>query len=1241
MRAAPAPREPTPAVAAQARPWRHLGAALGLALGTAAALALAATAALLLWASREGSVAQLLAWTARMLPAGMQLQWRQAEGALLRGGRIAWLQWQQDRLTVTVEGLRWHWADDHWARLGRERRLALAELAAQRVRVDDRRPPAPLSPPPPDLRLPWLQTATVSLHVDELLWGADGHLQGVQADYRYHVEPALGPQHILRVFHARLLSQAPWGRWEAAVDGQLQWQATGAQTVRLQLAAQAQATRTSLPPQRLRIEAQAEGTLAGPEARLTLQAQAQQPDSRAGAVLRAELAPWAAQPLRRIEADLHALNLALLWPRAPRSALHGWLRGQPTDAKRWTLQAELRNLQPAPWDRGGLPLERLRVQAHRHGQDLELPELQLHVGSGFLHLRSRMRLTSVATPWGALPAHPLQLALRLHDLPLPALWSAAPPRRLQAEAQLEPASTPNGPQRWRVQGQDGWLSWLARGQWQPNERLQLDDAQLRVDGLQALWAGSLIWTRQTLPSQASGALSVEIEDLARLPATLQRGLAGLSPHAGGASLDRLQRQLTGWQGRLRLRMQGWRGWPLLQPEPGPWQLELAVAGLRPPARDAPAAWQVQRGQLLLQGAGAQAQLQGQTELQWGARSLELRLEPVQLRGLSPALPLVRLDSGTLRARARDVSAAQALLRWDAIERQNNGTWRGSGQVEVAALPAWLAWWGRPWPREAPLQPSADLALGARWQIQLQEQAALSSAQLQGVLERTAGDLKLQPDGPQGPQWQAGVRRARLQLDASPQRWRAALAWDSERAGQLELDLQAEPSTPNPEPAAAWWPLAPETRWQGRWNLKAPPLQLLTPWLPPGWRVGGQLQGQGTVGGAWARPALRGELLGHDLELAVRTEGIDWRGGVLQARLDEHRLQLVQLHWPNPAGEPDGGLQGRGQLSWTDGWSLAQADITLQARRWLALARADRRVRLSGDLQIRTRARLVDVQGQLQLDQARWLLPPADKPRLSDDVVVRGQPQPARRSPWPAGWDGRVELALDLGTDTELQGRGLQTGLTGNLRWRQRGEQPARLDGEVRTVRGRYQAWGQTLDIERGLLRFNGALDDPQLDVRAVRRFSEQTVGVHIEGRAQAPVVRLYADPSLPDTDILAWLALGRPLSGPGAQAALLQRAAQALWDRRGGSTMAGLPQALGLDELTLEPGSRDADGNVRAASVSLGKRLSEQLYLGYERSLLGLTGTVSVLYDLSRYLTLRGRAGDDNALELLYRRRFD
>jgi translocation and assembly module TamB len=80
---------------------------------------------------------------------------------------------------------------------------------------------------------------------------------------------------------------------------------------------------------------------------------------------------------------------------------------------------------------------------------------------------------------------------------------------------------------------------------------------------------------------------------------------------------------------------------------------------------------------------------------------------------------------------------------------------------------------------------------------------------------------------------------------------------------------------------------------------------------------------------------------------------------------------------------------------------------------------------------------------------------------------------------------RLNLALDLGKQLRLKGRGIDTSLQGTLKLTNPQGRLA-LNGTVRTVRGTYKAYGQNLRIERGEIMFSGPMDDPRLDIYAAR-----------------------------------------------------------------------------------------------------------------------------------------------------------
>jgi translocation and assembly module TamB len=222
----------------------------------------------------------------------------------------------------------------------------------------------------------------------------------------------------------------------------------------------------------------------------------------------------------------------------------------------------------------------------------------------------------------------------------------------------------------------------------------------------------------------------------------------------------------------------------------------------------------------------------------------------------------------------------------------------------------------------------------------------------------------------------------------------------------------------------------------------------------------------------------------------------------------------------------------------------------------------------------------------------------------------------------------------LGDDFQVRGRGLQSRLRGTLALSGRSLVAPSLNGVITTAGGEFRAYNQHLMVERGVLRFTGRVDNPSLDILAIRPNLTQRVGVLVSGTAQAPFVRLYAEPDLPDAEKLAWLVTGRAAPSTGAEAALVQQAALAfLSSRRPGSK--GVAQAVGLDELSVR---RDTS---EGAVVTLGKRFAQNFYASYERSLSGALGTLFIFYDVSKRLTVRAQAGERAGVDLIFTFSFD
>ncbi|SEA76710.1 translocation/assembly module TamB domain-containing protein [Variovorax sp. YR216] len=558
-------------------------------------------------------------------------------------------------------------------------------------------------------------------------------------------------------------------------------------------------------------------------------------------------------------------------------------------------------------------------------------------------------------------------------------------------------------------------------------------------------------------------------------------------------------------------------------------------------------------------------------------------------------------------------------------------------------------------------------------VQAGEAALVTRVHSTGTGARS--EITMDAAGP-GVSTPAKLRQAEFRLDAEGDTVRGLLAMDSERGGQVRV----EASTRLLQRPGGWqW--AADAPLAGRVTATMPNLGVWSILAPPGWRIAGTLQADATLSGNRNDPRWTGTLGADQLALRALVDGLDLREGRLRATLAGNHVEIneftlkgglgSQTRIPGQSGNlstaaseaaRDGGtLTVRGDLSWgpapaPGAGSGIRMDMQAQLRSLRTLVRSDRQLTLSGDLQARLENGQFTVRGDLRTDRAVIILPDQTAPSLGSDVVIRSAvrdreaKEEAERLAEATGRIGArpqtakppdVMVTFDLGEDFAVQGRGITTRLTGKLNIQSTAlNAPPRVTGEVRTVAGQYRAYGQQLNIETGIARFNGPVDNPQLDILAIRPNIQQRVGVAITGTAQSPRVRLYSEPALSDQETLSWLVLGRGSATSGSESAVLQQAALALLGGLGsGGTGGGLASRFGLDEIGFR-GPSDG-GEVRDSSVTVGKRIARDFYITYERSLAGTLGTLFVFYDLTRNLTLRAQAGQPSGIDLIYTLQFD
>ncbi len=127
----------------------------------------------------------------------------------------------------------------------------------------------------------------------------------------------------------------------------------------------------------------------------------------------------------------------------------------------------------------------------------------------------------------------------------------------------------------------------------------------------------------------------------------------------------------------------------------------------------------------------------------------------------------------------------------------------------------------------------------------------------------------------------------------------------------------------------------------------------------------------------------------------------------------------------------------------------------------------------------------------------------------------------------------IESSIRLFIDDEFQlsGQGFNGNLEGSLLIEHGTRQPLQVFGNLNVPGGRYHAYGQRLQIEKGKVAFNGPTDNPHVDLRATRTIPKESikVGVEITGLANALTLNLISTPSMTRAQTLSYLLRGQPL----------------------------------------------------------------------------------------------------------------
>ncbi|MCM2459981.1 translocation/assembly module TamB [Pseudomonas sp. CG7] len=641
----------------------------------------------------------------------------------------------------------------------------------------------------------------------------------------------------------------------------------------------------------------------------------------------------------------------------------------------------------------------------------------------------------------------------------------------------------------------------------------------------------------------------------------------------------------------------------------------------------------QRGKLDLKASGIRAgetslgvlTVSGQGDIK--RQSLSLDLQGPQL---DTALALDgALDQGSWRGRlaSGEVQAGGQAWRLQApakLERLADGTlnvgahcWR-SGEASLCGEDQRLM----PEPKlryhlkQFPIESLAqwmpkDFAWQGRLNADLQLDLPASGPNGRILVDASGGTLRIRDKASDKPRWlDFPYQTLTLNSRLTPKRLDTDLNFVGARLGELMLQAQI-----NPLPASK--PLS------GSFRLTGLALSVARPFLPMVETLTGHLNGSGTLSGGLLAPQVNGNLVLSDGEVSGPELPVSLEALQVRAMIAGETVRLD--------GDWKSGKRGQGSLTGNIGWGEAlsmnlalkgsQLPVTVEPYAVLDVA-PDLNITMQGE-QLSIAGKVLVPKGEITVRE----LPPSTV-KVSDDTVIVGHQTEEGKAPLAMAMDIDVIVGQD-----KLAFSGF--GLTANVQGQVHIGDNMDTRGELWLNDGRYRAYGQRLTVRRARLLFAGPIDQPYLDIEAIRQTDDVVAGIRLSGSAEQPTTQIFSDPAMSQEQALSYLVLGRPLSTTGEDNNMLAQAALGLGLMGSSGVTSSLANNLGIDDFQL-----DTQGSGNTTSVVASGNLSEKLSLRYGVGVFEPANTIALRYKLSKKVYLEAASGVASSLDIFYKRDF-
>jgi translocation and assembly module TamB len=354
---------------------------------------------------------------------------------------------------------------------------------------------------------------------------------------------------------------------------------------------------------------------------------------------------------------------------------------------------------------------------------------------------------------------------------------------------------------------------------------------------------------------------------------------------------------------------------------------------------------------------------------------------------------------------------------------------------------------------------------------------------------------------------------------------------------------------------------------------------------------------------------------------------------ISIQLNKLTNQPYQIQLFGDSGK--GSIQINGKIE-TDESNSWQFNATAIGENFELLRLPEVELDISPNFNIQANPNGINLTGKFKVPYAKVFieqLPDSAISSSSDVVIHQSAEKVAQNENYAIDFDVHAEIENPI----KISAVGLNTDLTGSLRINNIENTEINGYGTLILNNGKYSIYGQTLDISRGELIFNGPIDNPNLDIIASRKSlnGEVIAGVELGGTINQLESSLYSTPSLSDLEILSYIMTGKSLNQESNMStSQLAQAAILLGLQKSSPIFSEIQTKLGIDVLTIKEGATAKDSLVEA-----GKNFNDKLYVGYNQGLFNRVGFWILKYKINQALRLESTQGENQSVDLIYLRK--